>query len=183
MPSLRPPRLLFDANIGKPLVGDIARMLSQYNTYDFEVADVLHVFDFQASLGLAEEGVWDEVWVPRAGEAGWTIIAGDRGKRGGISKGKKLPLLCVEHGITHVLIASSIHDRKQFSKLLSFLSVWHELVEIARAEPGNRYKLESAGDQTTNRGRARLTHRPIAPRLPPLRPFRPEGDSAEQETA
>ncbi|WP_425615712.1 hypothetical protein NA78x_005642 [Anatilimnocola sp. NA78] len=166
---------MFDANIGKPMIDELARILESQSAQEHELAEVVHVFDFQASLGMGEEGVWDEHWIKQAGEQGYTVIASDRGK-GGVSKGKKLPRLCEEYGITHVLLGESIHRRRKFSKLLSILSVWHELVDIAREEPGKRYFMEAAGSQESQRGKAKVTHRPITKR-PPLKPFPPSSNA------
>jgi hypothetical protein len=177
----RPARLLFDINVcGKPSVDDIARLLADNNAQPNEIAEVIHVIDFQKRLGLGEEGVWDEKWVPQAAQDGWTIVASDRGK-GGLSKGRKLPQLCLEHGATHVLLGAAVHKRKRFAKLITILSVWHELVEIASASPGARYMLEPSGQESSHRGRGKLAVR--VPKAKPLKPFRPPEGEDENGTA
>jgi hypothetical protein len=52
--------------------------------------------------------------------------------------------------------------RKQFDKMLSLLSVWHDLIEAAKATPGTRYMLEP-----TTTGRGMLREKPFPDDEPP----------------
>ena len=177
MSAFRPARLLFDVNAcGPPTVTELSRLLAMQRAQPDEAPELIHVFDFQNGLGLGEEGVWDEHWLPEAASQGWTIFTGDRGK-GGIAKGRKLTRLCEEHGATAVLLSDAVQHRRSFAKFLTILSVWHELVDIASAAPGSRYLLEPSGPAANHRGRGKLSIRRSA--APPQTPLdRPKPDSS-----
>ncbi len=162
-------RLLFDENFGKPLVGEIERLLSFAEPE--EQAEVKHVLDFQSQIGLESQGIWDDVWIPQIVKEGWIVIAADRGKKG-LKKGQKLPRLCVQYGVTHFLIGPAVHRRKRFCKLLTVLSVWHELLALARESPrGSRFMIEPSGSSREHCARGRITKRDITPQ--PIRPSPP----------
>ncbi len=80
----------------------------------------------------------DSVWLPRLASEGWVLLTADRGKS---NKGKKLPHLCRQHSLTHVLVGPSIHDLTEIPKLCAILAVWPELLEAASAEAGARFRL------------------------------------------
>ncbi len=158
-------RFLFDENIGSSLVLEIERLLESADAE--ERATVKHVLAFQGEIGLENQGVWDEVWVPRAAKDGWVVIAGDRGKRG-FKKGKKLPDLCAEYGITHFLLSPAVHHRKRFRKLLTVLSVWHELIILVNNSPrGSRCIIEPSGPSAEHCARGKITRRQNGRTPPP----------------
>ena len=76
------------------------------------------------------------------------------GKKGG--KGKKLPDLCAQHGVTHILLGPAVHKRQIFPKLLTILSVWHELIDAANGPRGLRFQIEPHGTKPAHRGRGVL---------------------------
>ena len=159
-------RFLFDENFGKPLVEDIARLLLRAQPE--EMAEVKHVLDFQQEIGLQRQGVRDEVWIPSIIEGNWIVVAGDLGRRG-LKKGEKLPHLCVRHGITHFLLSPTVHDRKSFRKLLTVLSVWHEMISLTlNSPPGSRFFVEPSGPQPDACARGKITTRVV--NITPLPP-------------
>jgi hypothetical protein len=87
-------------------------------------------------------GIWDEVWIPKAGKEGWIIISADRGKKGGTKKGDKLPRVCRANNVTHVLMSPAVKQQKQFDQVLVLLSVWYRLLETIAAPPGTCFSLE-----------------------------------------
>ena len=154
-------RFLFDENFGKPLVLTIERLLLDFGHAE-DQATVRHVLDFQ------QQGIWDEEWIPRLATEKWTVVAADLGRRGGLKKGRKLPGLCIEYGLTHFLLSSAVHTRKSFRKLLTILSVWHELISLARdAPPGSRFLIEPSGPSREAWARGKVTEREIRCELPP----------------
>lgn len=85
------PKLLLDENIGRPLTESIASVLEWHESEP----EVWHLLQFEKA------GTPDPEWLKRAADDDWVILSADRGKRYG---GGKLPLLCLEYRITHILI-------------------------------------------------------------------------------
>ena len=159
-----PIRLLFDESaIGKPAVVHFSRFVEIDRTE--HKPEIKHLFDF------AKPDEWDENWIPRMVQGGWIVIAGDRGKRGGLSKGEKLLRVCVNNGVSHVLFSRRVGSRNTFEKLLSIVSVWHEILAVSNYPKGSRFMLEPVGSDHHLRGRGRLIHRVI---LPPENPQGPQ---------
>lgn len=157
--NLSDARLLFDECLGRPAVDGLSRLVAMGGG---EKPTVSHLFEF------APPGTRDEVWLPKLAVEGWTVITADRGSTANKMRGEKLPRLCARHGVTHVLLSSSVHMRTSFEKLLTVMSVWYELLEIAAdpARRGERYALEPVA--SLQRGRGRLSRRAIPPsHLPP----------------
>ena len=122
-----------------------------------EKPEVRHLFDY------APSGTYDEDWIPSLAPGGWTVVTADGGRTPNKKRGEKLPQLCAQHSLTHILLSSYVHHRVTFEKLLIIMSVWYQLIEIASDETqtGNRYLLEP---QLPVRGRGKLTERPIVGR-------------------
>jgi len=127
-----PIRILFDENFGEPLVSALADFLAWYH----EPLEVRHLFQF------AEESETDDVWIPRIAPAGWTVITTDRAKQSGA---RKLPQLCCEYGVTHILISQSIHNSKQFEKVRAVVAMWPEIVAASLGPKGRRFSLRYDG--------------------------------------
>lgn len=99
-------KLLFDENIGKPLVEVFEKIVG----FQKDKVEIKHVRDFSLT------GVYDEVWVPQMAAADWIVITSDRGK-GGVSKGEKLPVICSRHKVTHVMLSNKLHHKNGFYKI------------------------------------------------------------------
>lgn len=148
--SGRPVRLLFDECVGRPVVARLMDFVGPAAPPGFEIH---HVLD------LAPSGTRDEDWLPPLKDGGWTVISADGARTPNRNRGKKLPRLCVEYGVTLVLLSPKVHGRKSFDKVRTIISVWDRLVEIAADEScrGRRYMLEPLGIE--NLGVGRLTER------------------------
>ncbi len=144
--------ILFDECIGKPHVERLKTLVADVSAID---AKISHVLDFQA------QGVRDEDWIPRIANEGWIVISGDRG-RGGMKKGEPLPRVCLKYGVTHVLLSRGVVHRCSADKILTVLSVWHEILELHSVPRGSRYHLEPRADMLSQ---GRLVNRtpPIIP--------------------
>lgn len=57
------------------------------------------------------------------------------------AKGGKLPALCKEHKITHVILSSALHRKKTHEKVAALLFVWDQLEALGTAPPGSRFIL------------------------------------------
>jgi hypothetical protein len=122
-----PIRILFDENFGKPVV---AKFLDWYEEEKVEIA---HIFQF------AKSGETDDVWIPRLATGGWLLITTDRAKRCG---GPKLPDLCRDHGVSHVLVGATIQKAKQFERVRAILAVWPRVILAAKyPTKGTRFSL------------------------------------------
>ena len=140
-----PIKILFDENFGEPLVSALAVFLDWYE----ESVEIRHLFKF------AKASEKDEVWVPRIAPGGWTVISTDRAKRCG---GKRLPDLCREYAVTHILLSASIHEAKQFEKMRAFIAVWPRIILAAKCNNGTRFSLRYDGPDK----RVALVERPYA---------------------
>lgn len=118
-------------------------------------AELTHILDV-----YQQQGTQDDVWVPYIARGGFIVVSGDLGRSGG----PKLPKLCVQYGVTHVLLSPAMGSRKSLEKLLSILSVWYELLALANESPGSRFQLEPNGS-----GKGKLIKKalPTPPADPP----------------
>src|SRR5688572_16364980 len=84
--------------------------------------------EIKSILDLYDQGTVDEVWVPElsAQKESVIVITCDRAKRRG---GAKLPSLCQQYGLTHVLVSGKLHEKKQFEKARAVITVWSDLVK------------------------------------------------------
>jgi hypothetical protein len=153
-------QFLFDECLGKPIVEPLRILV---NMGKGEKPELKHILDFTAS------GTHDEVWVPQIAREGWSVITIDGGRQPNKQRGEKLPRLCARFNLTHVILSPAVHQRTAFEKLLTLLSVWYELIDIADdpAMKGRRYALEPLN--SGERGRGRLIPREIPLELLALR--------------
>jgi len=123
-----PIRLLFDECLGKPLLRDIEKLLS----WDRPKPTISHLLDyFQA-------GTCDSVWIPKVAQDGWVILTSDRAKR---STHAKLPNICLEYQITHILMGPSILHLKQSQKANAIVALWEDIKKCNDAPKGTRFTM------------------------------------------
>lgn len=84
-------------------------------------------------------GTKDAEWVPKISQDEWVVISADRGKS---NRGQKLPRLCKDFGVRHVLLSNRIHELKQFAKIRAILSVWDGLFGVMNSPAGTRFLLK-----------------------------------------
>ena len=145
-------RLLFDECIPQP---SFERLVDFLGPKKLEGILLKHLFE------VAPPGTRDEDWIPKLKEEGWTIVSADGGKSPNKGRGKKLPHLCAEYGLTLIVLSPSVHMRKAVDKIRTISSVWDEIVTIA-ADPalkGKRYNLEPLNPE--NLGIGRLVERRV----------------------
>jgi hypothetical protein len=128
-------KLLFDENFGKPIVSALAD-LAGFSRAHCRVKHLLERF---------QPGTPDEEWIPKIAQEGFILISSDlgRGKRG-----RRLPEICIQCGLTHVLVSGKLHNQTQFEKIRGVLVVWPRLLETAQEPPGTGYmlKMSSGGN-------------------------------------
>lgn len=121
-------KLLADSCIGAPIWSSIDGLTKWHH----DKPTLKHVSDFYDS----DPG--DDVWIKRIAEEGWLVISSDRGKKYG---GPKLPRVCQEFGVTHILLGAALHRSKQFEKARAIIQVFPELIEAFNGPKGARYLL------------------------------------------
>ena len=157
-------RFLFDENIAPVIVENLSTALKPIHS-DLEMLDMR---SFLKTIGDEIQGVWDEVWFPKAVDQGWTVIAADRGSKGGIKKGRKLPELCASAGVIHFLLSPRVHQRKVECKYLTILSVWSDVVFSMKSDSEIRFVIEPASSKPEHKCKGKLTKRKIyKPETPP----------------
>ena len=80
----------------------------------------------------------DEKWIPEIADESWVVITSDRGKRCG---GAKLPALCLEYHVTHVLLSRAVHRFSSFQRITAFTSNLNDLLACCDAPKGSRFHL------------------------------------------
>ncbi len=113
--SLPDVRILFDECIPWPILERIAEFIGPK---ELENITLKHLFDF------APAGTFDEVWIPRLKDEEWLVISADGGRQPNRRRGKKLPHLCAEYGITLIVLSPAVHQRKALDKARTILSAW-----------------------------------------------------------
>lgn len=83
---------------------------------------------------LVGSGQKDETWVPTLSEQGWIVITADRGKQTKGGATKKLPAICVELEVTHVVFGKSIHELPLNKKLRTLIGLWDDMVNLVATE-------------------------------------------------
>ena len=86
------------------------------------------------------QGVKDEHWIPKlSAESGWIVITGDGGKSS--KRGQKLPELCWEYGITHVVLSSTLHSKRSSVKVGVLTTFWSQIELLHEMPKGSHYHL------------------------------------------
>lgn len=120
-------RFLFDECVGKPVMEDIHRLVGT-------AAEFTHICDY------FRQGILDIDWVPRiAAEGGWVVITPDGGKHS--PRGHKLPDLCRDYGVTHVILSPTLHNKKSAEKAGVIVSMWPKIERLVEEPPGSRFRL------------------------------------------
>lgn len=128
-------KLLLDENLSQPATKALRELVERTR----EPAEIQHLLD------LCPRGILDPQWLPKFQDQNdpWLIITADAGKRCG---GDRLPRICKELGIRHVLLSGKLHQRRQFDKIRALFAVWPDLKLANASNAGSRYKLQQAGE-------------------------------------
>jgi hypothetical protein len=132
-------RFLFDENTGAPFVALLKRIAELDRRHPCEIGHTIELFGRAAK---------DREWVPKLGKSNWIVVSEDRGKNS--ASGDKLPVLCLQHGITHVLVLPSLlRNGGQFEKLRALLAVWPRMLDLVGTPKGSRWRLKYANSFRT----------------------------------
>jgi len=112
----------------------ITKLLKDCLSYHVSKPEISHVIEIYGA------GLKDDELIKRLIESGskFIIISSDRGRS---NNGPKLPVLCREANITHILLSGNLTNSKAFEKLRAIISKWPEIAEID-ASKYSRYMLK-----------------------------------------
>ncbi len=123
-------------------------------------AKFVHICDY------FHEGIRDGEWIPRlAAEGGWVVISSDGAKQSG--KGDKLPDLCREYGIPHVVLSATLHAKSSRDKAAAITAMWAQIATVVDAPPGTRFQLRFRSKKGTPDGVALTLQEVPRPAPPP----------------
>ena len=84
-----------------------------------------------------KQGVLDDEWIPQVAlEGGWLIITSDGGKSK--SRGGKLPELCVEYKVSHLIFSPAFHSLTSNDKVVKLESVFQHILDLSQKIDGTR---------------------------------------------
>lgn len=123
--------IIFDECISSKMIAKINDIV-QYHP-SFSDTKIHHLQDYY------RKGIKDHQWIPQLNKD-WIIVTTDRGIKS--KKDEKLPLICIQKKIKHVLISKGLHSRKQFYKAVAILYCWDEILNIKNQSLYLSYKLK-----------------------------------------
>lgn len=121
-------KLLFDENIAIKVV----KALTAAATILAPDVEIAYRPEFTGRYSVP-----DNQWGDRVAEEGWILITADRGRT---NRGIRLPRMCLDKGIRHVLAGTSTHRLREIPKLASLLAVWDDLLAVSTAPAGSRFR-------------------------------------------
>lgn len=122
-----PAKFLFDECLGEPMMKKLQEMVSGSP-------------HFKHLREIFEQKTPDSEWIPEiAREGGWVVITSDNAKRS--NRGGKLPRLCKEHKVTHILFSPALHSKRADEKLAALVLMWAQIAEVHKEPPGTGFKL------------------------------------------
>ena len=96
-------------------------------------------FEFVHICDLFKSGMQDREWVPSLAGNNWVIITADAGKNS--VKNDKLPSLCKQHELTHIVLGNRLHSQKSVKKLAVLRELWPDIETTMTANSGTRFKI------------------------------------------
>ena len=123
-------KLLFDENFGRPITDSIKPFVQFFEPH----TTIIHLFE------IALPGTKDKDWVPLlASDQEYIVISTDAGKKNEMVL--KLPMLCIQYQVRHILVRGTLLKRKQYEKVKALFHVWLQIVALSAAPPGTRMHL------------------------------------------
>jgi len=122
-------KLLFDECCSPRL----PRELREFYQRDYPGLQIRHLLDDWSA------GTPDSEWLEGLRrDPSWIVITKDAGKN---SVPEKLPLICREWGITHIVFTSGIIKKGFVTQKNAIAGVWEQLFHLHRLPPGTQVKL------------------------------------------
>lgn len=96
--------------------------------------------EFAHILDNFQSGTHDDVWIPAMKGKGYVVISTDSGRNRPLTGGK-LPQLCRENEITHILFSPRLHQLPARDKIAALVLVWDQIMDVPTEVPGTRFSL------------------------------------------
>jgi hypothetical protein len=111
----------------------LPRELRDFYQRDYPALQIRHLMDDWTA------GTPDSQWLEALRQdPSWIVITKDAGKN---SAQEKLPLICREWGITHIVFTSRIISKGFVTQKNAVAGVWEQLFQLHRLPPGTQVKL------------------------------------------
>ncbi len=123
----------FDSNFGYPWVTGLSHIFMMRPDREPFLG---HIYSF------SQEGEDDDVWIPKLDKQKHIVVSADRGR-----KKPRLPQVCKEYQITHILFSNSAHHLNKFEKARAIIALWPQITEAFNALLGSRYQIRHDQDK------------------------------------
>lgn len=123
-------KLFFDVCAVGPRAIKTIESATDLHALDIEVAHLTSYFPANTP---------DESWISTISEEGWIVITADRGKHSRV--GEKLPELCLDYQITHVLMSKSINQMSNYHRVAAIIENLDGIILCDEAKKGSRFHL------------------------------------------
>ena len=117
----------FDANFGYPWVTGLSHIFMMRRDRE---PFLNHIYSF------SKEGEDDDIWIPKLNKQEHVIVSTDKGR-----KKPRLPQVCKQYQITHILFSPGAHKLQKFEKARAIISLWPQIVRTFEAPLGSRYQI------------------------------------------
>ncbi len=127
-------KLIFDATFGDAWVTHLRGFFQNHRS---PRPQIQHVFDI-----FGEEDKDDPIWIPKLARLNCVVVSADRGTHSRLPE--RLPKICQDQGITHILLSATMHDRAgKFERARAIIVLWHEIVAASKDTGGSRYQIRA----------------------------------------
>jgi hypothetical protein len=90
-------------------------------------------------LEFFRAGTPDTEWLQKIRDDGWLPVTGDRGRS---NNGPKLPRLCRELGIIHIVLSARVYDLPAIDRALAIAACWLDIVDVWQTRRGCGHLLQ-----------------------------------------
>jgi len=143
-----PLKLFFDECLSKRLP---TRLIELY-LEDYPHLETTHLTNRYAS------GTKDSEWIPMLAKEDWILVTADAGK----SRQEKLPILCAEFEITHIIISSTILKSRYMRHKEAFYCLWPQIAQVPLLPKGTRISFRLHHYKHTTLPRLEIDKKPFA---------------------
>ena len=118
----------FDSTFGYPWVTGLSHIFMMRRDRE---PFLNHIYSF------SKEGDDDDIWIPKLNNQEHVVVSADTGRRK-----PRLPQVCKQYQITHILFYPSAHHLQKFEKARAIISLWPQIVTTFDAPLGSRYQIK-----------------------------------------